>query len=95
MTHDPLDDPMLDGITTWQASMHYLYPVNDDTPMHSGRMKAVLFSDLPALIARVREDERQKAHNVIYRFDMFSGDRDAMHAWINGTPPDWWTGERS
>lgn len=47
------------------------------------------------LIAKVREDERQKAHNVIDRFDMFSDDRDAMHAWINGTPPDWWTGERS
>lgn len=43
------------------------------------------------LIARVREDERQQAHNVIDRFDMFSDDRDAMHAWINGTPPKWWT----
>ncbi|HSG62046.1 MAG TPA: hypothetical protein VLA24_11520 [Pseudomonadales bacterium] len=41
--------------------------------------------------SRVREDERQKAHNVIDRFDMFSDDREAMHAWIEGTPPDWWT----
>lgn len=43
------------------------------------------------LIARVREDERQQAHKIIDRFDMFSDDREAMHAWIDGTPPDWWT----
>jgi hypothetical protein len=42
------------------------------------------------LIARVREDERKRAHFVVDRFDMFSDDREAMHAWINGTPPNWW-----
>lgn len=51
MTHDP----MLDGITRWD-----LLPVQHDfiTTYDEGRF--VLFSDLPALIARVREDERGK-----------------------------------
>ena len=42
------------------------------------------------VIARVREDERKRAHFVVDRFDMFSDDREAMHAWIDGTPPNWW-----
>ena len=47
------------------------------------------------LIARVREDERKRAHKIIDNFDMYSGDRDDMHAWIDGMPPDWWSeGER-
>ena len=60
-------------------------------PQYDCWLEGCTVCDECALIARVREDERKRAHNVIDRFDMFSDDREAMHAWIDGTPPDWWT----
>ena len=42
------------------------------------------------IIVRVREVERKRAHLIVDGFDMFSEDREAMHAWIDGTPPKWW-----
>ena len=60
-------------------------------PQYDCWLEGCTVCDECALIARVREDERKRAHNVIDRFDMFSDDREAMHAWIDGTPPNWWT----
>ena len=60
-------------------------------PQYDCWLEGCTVCDECALIARVRNDERKRAHNVIDRFDMFSDDREAMHAWIDGTPPNWWT----
>ena len=54
-------DPMLDGIQRWSlgeigtlnGSQYKMHPFNDGG--------YVLFADLPALIARVRADEREAA----------------------------------
>ena len=56
MNHDPLDDPMLDGIDQWHATAG-TYSL-DGTYIPDGTY--VRLDDLPALIARVREDEREK-----------------------------------
>lgn len=46
---------------------------------------------LRACEQRVRANERERSHAIVDCFDMYIGDREAMHDWINGTPPDWWT----
>ena len=51
-------DPMLDGITRWDL---YVSTKLDVLPVVAVDGEYVLFSDLPALIARVREDEREAA----------------------------------
>ena len=54
MTHDP----MLDGIRRW------VYSQTTGAVFTGDGGEFVLFSDLPALIARVREDERGKRRMV-------------------------------
>ena len=76
-------DPMLDGITRWDL---YVSTKLDVLPVVAVDGEYVLFSDLPALIARVREDERGK---TIVSYDLMKqrksyeqGQRDEREACI-------------
>lgn len=50
----------------WQASMNYLYPVNETTPLHPGRMEVYLASDAEAAIAETIETCRQLLKKIAY-----------------------------
>lgn len=56
------DDPMLDGITRFD---HIVSTKDEVLPVMVANGEYVLFSDLPALLARVREDERERHANEL------------------------------
>lgn len=59
MTHDPLNDLMLNGLDQWNATAG-TYSL-DGTYIPDGTY--VRLSDLPDLIARIREDAYQKGRD--------------------------------
>ena len=56
--YDDDHDPMLDGITRWKSD-------GFDEMAQIANAEYVLFSDLPALIEKVREDERERHANEL------------------------------
>lgn len=98
MNHDPLDDPMLDGIDQWHATAG-TYSL-DGTYIPDGTY--VRLSDLPDLIARIREaairvavevvtERRVAAVGDIAKQVAEASERGRSKGWEEG----YWTGAKS
>jgi len=57
------------SIPKWQASINYLYPINDEMPLHPGRMEVVLLDDHVAAVAAAEQRGRDSMHAYLLADD--------------------------
>ncbi len=61
----------------WQASINYLYPVDEKTSLHPGRMEVYLASDAEAAIAAAEQECGERSHSH-YMDGYAQGQRDML-----------------
>ncbi len=68
----------MSSIQQWQVSINYLYPINDQTPKHPGRMVVVLYADAQAAIAAAFQSGMDQMIGGIEQVSYEQGQRDML-----------------